>query len=92
VIDKCVELRAHRVRCDDDFHRALSHWTAHAKTSPRFKEGGRRCRALANIYEASLEKLLDCLATQEPSDARQEEIDRVLEFRRLLAVNVALIP
>jgi len=49
-------------------------------------------QSLAHIYDASLDKLLDCLTTHEPSTEQQEEIDRVLEFKRLLAVNVALLP
>ena len=92
VIDKCVELRVQRGKCDDDFHRAFAHWTTHAKTSARLKEAARRCKSLAHIYDASLDKLLDCLTSHEPSNAVQEEIDRVVELKRLLAVNVALIP
>ena len=92
VIDKCVELRVQRGKCGDDFNRAFAHWTTHAKTSARLKEAARRCKSLAHIYDVSLDKLLDCLTTHEPSTERQEEIDRVLEFKRLLAVNVALLP
>lgn len=92
VIDKCVELRVQRGKCGDDFNRAFAHWTTHAKTSARLKEAARRCKSLAHIYDVSLDKLLDCLTTHEPSTEQQEEIDRVLEFKRLLAVNVALLP
>jgi hypothetical protein len=92
VIDKCVELRVQRGKCGDDFNRAFAHWTTHAKTSARLKEAARRCKSLAHIYDVSLDKLLDCLTTHEPSTERQEEIDRILEFKRLLAVNVALLP
>ena len=92
MIDECVDLRVQRGKCDDDFHRAFTHWTIHAKTSARFKEAGRRCKALGHIYDASLDKLLDCLTAHEPSSALQEEINRVVELKRLLAVSVALIP
>ena len=92
MIETCSELRLLSSKCDSDFHRALTHWTTHAKQSARFKEAGRRCKALGKIYDDSLNKLLKCLGTHEPSTALQEEIDRLLEFKRILAANLALIP